>query len=118
MKKIAILVLALLLAGTACYAAEKVAKATEPFGAVIEAGGVFVGKIVGSVEQATTGETKITVRSEDGETRVFPFAETVKIVDTTFNAVTLNQLKAGEKVAVQYKKEGGVQKADAVTVAK
>jgi len=118
MKKIAIIALALVLAGAACYAVEKTPKATEPIGAVIEAGGVFVGLIVGTVEKATTGEKTITVRSEDGETRVFPFAETVKIVDTGFNALTLNQLKAGEKVAVTYKKEGGVQKAGAVTVEK
>lgn len=118
MKKIAIVLLALVAVGTACYAAEKAPAATEPIGAVIEAGGVFVGKIVGAVEQATTGEKKITVRSDTGETRVFPFAETVKIVDTTFNALTLNQLKAGKQVTVKYKEEGGVQKADTVSVTK
>jgi 3-dehydroquinate synthase class II len=85
---------------------------------VIEASGVFVGTIVGATEEATTGQKKITVKSDTGETKIFPFAETVKIVDNTFNAVTFNQLKAGDKVSVEYTKEGNTEKAKTVTVTK
>lgn len=118
MKKIAVVIFALAVISGLCYAAdvEKTPKATEPVGAVIETGGVFVGKIIGSVEKATTGKKEITVQSDTGETRVFPFAETTELVDNTFNALTFNQLKAGEKVKVEYKKEGGAAKA--VTVQK
>ncbi len=118
MKKIVILLLALGFMGAVCYAAEKTPKATEPVGAVIEAGGVFIGKVAGGVEQATTGERKITVESDTGETRVFPIDETVKIVDGTFNALTFDKLKAGEKVSVEYSKEGETEKAKSITVTK
>ena len=98
MNKIIVLVCALMLVCMAANAAEHTPKATEPVGAVIETAGVFVGEIVGTAEQATTGEKKVTVKSETGETRVFPFDETVKIVDNTFNALTFNQLKKGERL--------------------
>jgi len=118
MKKIVIVIFALVVISGLCYAAdvEKTPKATEPIGAVIETGGVFIGKIIGSAEKATTGKKEITVQSDTGETRVFPFAETTELVDNTFNALTFNQLKKGESVKVEYTKQGGAAKA--VTVQK
>jgi len=116
MKKIVIVIFALVAISSLCYAAdvEKTPKATEPIGAVIETGGVFIGKIIGSAEKATTGKKEITVQSDTGETRVFPFAETTELADKTFNAVTFNQLKPGQGVSVKYTKEG----AKSVTVQK
>lgn len=104
--KIIIAILALVLVTGLSFAAEqqKTPKATEPIGAVIETTGVFVGKIIGAAEEATTGEKKVTVRSETGETRVFPFNETVELVDKGFHALTFNQLKPGEDVTVKIKK--------------
>jgi len=103
--KIAIAILALVLvAGVSFAAAEKAPKATEPFGAVIETTGVFVGKIVGATEEALTGERKVTVKNDTGETRIFPFNETVELVDKGFHALTFNQLKPGEDVTVKIKK--------------
>jgi len=40
-------------------------------------------------------------KSDTGETRIFPFDETVQVVDKTFHALTFNQLKPGEKVTVK-----------------
>lgn len=118
MKKIAIVIFALVVASAVCYAVEKAPEANEPVGAVIETTGVFVGKVVGAVERAITGKKEITVQSDTGETRVFLFAETTKIVDNTFNALTFNQLKKGEKVSVEYDRRGGADQAKAVTVTK
>ncbi|MDD5495658.1 MAG: hypothetical protein PHP46_00990 [Candidatus Omnitrophica bacterium] len=118
MKKIVIVILALAFVAGLSYAAEKQPKATEPVGAVVETTGVFVGKIVGAAERATTGSDKITVQSDTGETRVFPFDQTVKVLDTSFHALTLNQLNPGEKVTVEYSKTDKAQKAKTIKVAK
>ena len=106
MKKIVLALLAVVFVASICYAeasgkSHHVPKATEPIGAVIETGGVFIGTIVGAAEQATTGKKEITVKSDTGETRIFPFDETVQFVDKTFHILTFNQLKAGEKVTVK-----------------
>lgn len=102
--KISIAILALVLTAGLSFAAEQAPKATEPIGAVIETAGVFVGKIVGAAEEATTGEKKVTVKSATGETRVFPFNETVELVDKGFHTLTFNQLKPGDDVTVRVKK--------------
>ncbi len=103
MGKILVALMVFACAATVCFAAEQAPKATEPVGAVIEAGGVFVGTIVGATEEALTGERKVTVKSATGETRIFPFNETVEFVDKTFNILTFNQLKAGDDVTVTIK---------------
>ena len=97
---------------------EKRPTATEPVGAVVETTGVFVGKIASALEVAFTGERKITVENETGEARIFPFAATTKVVDGTFNTVTFDKLKKGDKVKVDYMKDGGIDKAEEVTVQK
>jgi hypothetical protein len=123
MKRAAIIILVLAVAGGLCYAEDKFCvmekttkHATEPVGAVVETAGVFVGKIASAVEIATTGERKITVENETGECKIFPFCQTTKIADNTFHAVTFDKLKSGEEVKVEYAKEGGVEKAKKVVV--
>ena len=105
MKKILIAILTLVVLSSVCYAASlqsnKVPKATEPIGAVIETASVFIGTVIGTAEQATTGKKEITVKSDTGETKVFPFDETVQFTDKTFHVLTLNQLNPGEKVTVK-----------------
>gem|GEM_PF-1755879 len=123
MNKIMLAVLALVLASSLCYAAEGMSeKATEPVGAVVEASGMFVGKVSSVVEDTMAGgkaKGYVTVSDETGQTKMFPVDDTVKVVDTTFNALTLNQLKAGEKVAVQYSKDkNGKEKATTIKVEK
>ncbi len=104
--KILIAVVALVLMATACYAAdEAVTQATEPVSKAVEATGVFVGSITSVVTNSVTGGGPsgiITVTDETGKNRIFIVDDTVKIADAALNAVTLNQLKKGEKVAVEY----------------
>ncbi len=90
--------------------------ATGPIGAVVECCGVFVGKIASAVEISATGERKLTVENETGECRVFPFCKATKIVDGAFHGVTGGKLKAGQKVKVEYQKEGSAETAKTVTV--
>ena len=110
MKKIVIVVFALILATSLVYAAEKpTVKATEPVGAVVETGGVIIGKITNAVEKSLGGgktEGSLVMADESGKTRIIPLDDTVKVLDTGFHAVTLNQLK-GRKVAVEVSKTGG-----------
>ena len=124
MKKIIVAVLALLCAASLCYAADESAaassKATEPVGALVEATGVYVGNIASIAVQGTTqGKVNglMTVSDEKGTTKIFPLDETVKVVDTTLNTLTLNQLKKGEKVSVEYSKDqSGQEKAKTINV--
>ena len=106
MKKIMIVVIALVCATSLCYAqGNNSQKANEPVGAVVEATGFFVGTVSSvAVETATGGAVKcnVTVSDENGQTKIFPVDESVKVVDATFNALTLNQLKKGESVSVEY----------------
>lgn len=97
---------------------EKVPTATGPVGAVVEAMDVFAGKITSAVEIALTGERKITVENETGESRIFPLRTTTKIVDSTLNTATFNELKEGERVKVDYTKEGGIDTAKEVAIQK
>lgn len=120
MKKILIAVLALVCVASLCYAAEeKAAVANEPVGAVVEATGTFVGKVV-SVVTEPSAEMKgpaITVVDEAGKVVTYPVDPTVKIVDAAVNAVTLDQLKQGSTVSVEYSKDAsGAEKAKTIKV--
>lgn len=121
MKKILIAVIALVLTAAAGYAAdESGTQASEPVGAIVEAGGVFVGTVSTVVADTVTGGKGIvTVADEKGQTKIFPVDETVKVVDATLNAVTFNQLKTGEKVEVEYSKApDGAEKPSSIKVMK
>jgi hypothetical protein len=108
MKKVLVAVAALVLAASLCYAAEEAApKATEPLGAVVETGGVIVGKMTNVVEKSLGGgkkEGSLILADDSGKTKIIPLDNTVEVLDAAFHAVTLNQLK-GKKVSVAT--EGG-----------
>lgn len=110
MNKILIAVVVLMVAVLLSYAAEEAKpKATEPVGAVVETGGVIVGKITNVVEKSLGGgktENSLVLAEDNGKTKIIPLDDTVKILDTTFNALTLNQLKE-KKVSVEVSKESG-----------
>ncbi|MFH1779439.1 MAG: hypothetical protein ABH847_05370 [Candidatus Omnitrophota bacterium] len=110
MNKILIAVVALVLAVSLCYAAEEAApKATEPVGAVVETGGVIVGKLTNVVEKSLGGgktANSLVLAEDNGKTKIIPLDDTVKVLDAAFNALTLNQLK-GKTVSVDVSKEGG-----------
>jgi len=108
MKKILIAIVAIIVAASFCYAAEKATpKATEPVGAVVETGGVIVGNVTNVIEKSLGGgktANSLVMAQDNGKTKIIPLDNTVKALDAGFNAITLNQLK-GKKVSVST--EGG-----------
>lgn len=122
MKKIALVVLAVMVTASFCYAADDV-KVNEPMGAMADATGKFVGKVVsvatlGQADKAQ-GASQVTVADESGKAVVFVVDPAAKVVDATLNAITLKDLKAGEKVSVEYSKDKeGAEKAKAINVVK
>lgn len=117
MKKIFLAIFAVILAASFIYAADDAPKATEPAGAVVETGGIIIGKVTNVIEKSLGGgktENSLVMAEDSGKTKIIPLDNTVKFLDTTFNALTLNQLK-GRKVAVEYKKDASG-KAKATTV--
>lgn len=113
MNKILIVVLALVLAVPLCYAAEEAKPmATEPIGAVVETGGVIIGKVTTVIEESLGGgKTKgsLILAEDNGKTKMIPLDNTVKVLDAAFHTVTLNKLN-GRKVSVETSKEGTAKK--------
>lgn len=120
MKKILMAVFVVALAASVCFAADDAPKATEPLGAVVETGGVIVGKITSVVEKSFGGgktENSLVLAEDSGKTKIIPLDNTVKFLDSTFDVITLKQLKKGDKVAVEVSKDASGQ-AKAMTVKK
>jgi hypothetical protein len=109
-KKIMVVLFALILATSLAFAAEKpTVKATEPVGAVVETSGVIIGKVTNAIEKSLGGgktQGSLVMADESGKTKIIPLDDTVKVLDKGFHAVTLNQLK-GRKVAVEVSEKGG-----------
>jgi len=117
MNKILMVVVAIMLAVSLCFAAGDKPKpeATTPAGAVVEAGGVIIGKLTSVVEKSFQGKKKgsLVLAEEDGKTKIVPLGHTVKALDAGFNAVTLKQLQ-GKKVSVEVSKKGKATKVQEV----
>ncbi|MDP3804039.1 MAG: hypothetical protein Q8Q87_00640 [Candidatus Omnitrophota bacterium] len=111
--KILIAVMALVLAVPLCYAAEEAKPmATEPVGAVVETGGVIIGKVTTVIEESLGGgKTKgsLVLAEDNGKTKMIPLDSTVKVLDAAFHAITLDKLN-GRKVSVETSKEGTAKK--------
>ncbi|MBU0606169.1 MAG: hypothetical protein KKH77_07770 [Candidatus Omnitrophica bacterium] len=74
--------------------------------AIVEKSGEFVGKVVNvTVAEPAKGiaDGSVTVVDEVGKTAKFTVKGTAKIVAYTMDALTLNQLKIGDKVGVTEK---------------
>jgi hypothetical protein len=103
MKKILVAVVALVLAASMCYAAdEPKPKATEPLGAVLETGGVIIGKVTNVIERSLGGgktANSLVMAEDNGTTKIIPLDNSVEALDKGFHALTLNQLK-GRQVSV------------------
>jgi len=103
MNKILIAVVALVVAVSLSYAAEEAKpKATEPVGAVVETGGIIVGKVTNVIEKSLGGGKKansLVMAEDNGKTKIIPLDNTVTCLDKAFHTITLNQLK-GRKVSV------------------
>lgn len=116
-------IFAIALAASLCHAAlsdQPKPKATEPVGAVLETTGVIIGKVTTVIEESLGGGKKkgtLIMADDEGRTKVIPLDNSVEVLDKTFHGITLNQLKKGEKVSVEYTKDkSGAQKAKKVTV--
>lgn len=111
--KILIAVMALVLAVSLCYAAEEAKPiATEPVGAVVETGGVIIGKVTTVIEESLGGgKTKgsLVLAEDNGKTKMIPLDNTAKVLDAAFHAITLDKLN-GRKISVETSKEGTAKK--------
>lgn len=107
MKKMLMAIVLIMAAAAMCYAAEDAApKATEPIGAVLETGGVIIGKMTSVIEKSLGGgktEGSLVMAEDNGKTKIIPLDYSVKALDSGFHIVTLNQLK-GRKVSVEVSK--------------
>ena len=108
MNKILIAVIAVVLAASLSYAEEEAKPiATEPIGAVVEVGGVIIGKITNVIEKSLGGgktANSLIMAEDNGKTKIIPLDDTVTCLDKAFHTLTLNQLE-GKKVSVAT--EGG-----------
>jgi hypothetical protein len=122
MKKLLLVVIALMLASGVCFA-QGSKNTGEPVNSIakgVQAVGEYVGKVVSvTVAEPAKGVTDSTVNVTDemGNPISFTVSSAAKITDASLNAITLGQLKAGEKVKVEaVKTKGGKDEAKAITV--
>jgi len=121
MKKILLVVIALMLVSGVCFA-QGATKMKEPVKSVVkgvEAVGEYVGKVVSvTVAEPAKGVTDSTVKVTDemGNPVSFTVSSAAKITDASLNAITLGQLKEGENVKVKATKKEGKEEATAIAV--
>lgn len=107
MKKLFLVLLALILASSVSFAQGANKEAPSPAKEVakgIESVGEFVGKVVSvTVADPAKGVREGTIKIADdmGNPVSYTVNSAATIVDASLNAITLNQLKEGEKVKVK-----------------
>ncbi|MDD5680980.1 MAG: hypothetical protein PHI59_07045 [Candidatus Omnitrophica bacterium] len=114
MKKTAVVLLALMLMGYVSFAQA----AAEGAKSVAEQAGTVVGKIVSvTLIDPAKGITSgaVTIADDMGKTTTYTVDSTAKIVGDTLDAITLNQLKIGEKIQIN---ESEASKAESIKVIK
>jgi len=121
MKKLLLVLVALMLSASVSFAQNDTKG--EPVKSIakgIEAAGEFVGKIISvTVAEPAKGVTDSTVKVSDemGNPISFTVSSAAKITDASLNAITLNQLKEGEKVKVKATKaKSGKEEASSIAV--
>lgn len=122
MKKLLLVLIALMLSASMSYAQDKMGEPVKSVAKGVEAVGEFVGKVVSvTVAEPAKGVTDSTVKVSDemGNPVSFTVSSAAKITDASLNAITLGQLKEGEKVKVKATKtKEGKEEATAITVTK
>ena len=105
MKKLLLVVLALMLSASISFAQEtKMGEPVKTIAKGVEAVSEYVGKVVSvTVAEPAKGVTDNTVKVTDemGNPISFTVSSAAKITDASLNAITLNQLKEGEKVTLE-----------------
>ncbi|MDD5085906.1 MAG: hypothetical protein PHE61_07705 [Candidatus Omnitrophica bacterium] len=115
MKKVLFVLLAVMFVSSVCFAAVPATPVQE----TVKGAKVIVGKVASvTVADPAKGIAKgtVVVADETGKATEFTVDGTAKILDAGFNAITLNQIKVGEKVSVE--SEEGKAEAKAITVKK
>ena len=118
MKKLLLVAIALMLVSSVCFAQGET-KMSEPAKSMVKgvnAVGEYVGKVVSvTVAEPAKGVTDNTVKITDemGNPIAFTVSSAAKITDASLNAITLGQLKEGDKVKV---KATGAKEAKSITV--
>ncbi|MDD5174091.1 MAG: hypothetical protein WC419_06370 [Candidatus Omnitrophota bacterium] len=123
MKKLLLVVLALMLVSSVSFAQSADKKAPSPAKEIakgIENVGEFVGKVVSvTVADPAKGVREGTIKVADsmGNPVSYTVNSAATIVDASFNAITLNQLKEGSMVKVKAEKaKNGKEEAKAISV--
>lgn len=123
MKKILLVVLALMLVSSVSFAQSANKEAPSPAKEIakgVESVGEFVGKVVSvTVADPAKGIRTGTIKVADsmGNPVSYTVNSTATIVDASFNAITLNQLKEGSLIKVKAEKtKEGKEEAKAIAV--
>jgi len=123
MKKVLLVVLALMLVSSVAFAQGANKEAASPVKEIakgIESTGEFVGKVVSvTVADPAKGlrEGTIKVADQMGNPVSYTVNSAATIVDASFNAITLNQLKEGSMVKVKAEKTSeGKEEAKSINV--
>ena len=123
MKKLFLVILALMLLSSVSFAQGATKDAPSPAKEIakgIESVGEFVGKVVSvTVADPAKGVRNGTIKVADkmGNPISYTVNSTATIVDASFNAITLNQLKEGSMIKVKAEKvKGGKEEAKSISV--
>jgi len=123
MKKILVILILLTFIGSTSFAQEAAKTSPTPMKASSAAAETktIIGKVVSvTVADPAKGITNGTVSIIDatGKTANYTVSSTAKVLDAAFNAISLNQLKAGNKVKIKGKKTAAGEEAQSVTLLK
>jgi len=123
MKKIFLVVLALMLVSSVSFAQSASKEAPSPAKEIakgVQSVGDFVGKVVSvTVADPAKGVREGTIKVADnmGNPVSYTVNSAATIVDASFNAITLNQLKEGSMIKVKAEKTaGGKEEAKSINV--
>ncbi len=117
MKKIALILIAIAFVSGAAFAQDQAAAPAKP-ATVAQQVKAVVGKLVNvTVSDPAKGIANgtITITDDTGKAVDYTVTQSTKVLDATLNAITLNQLKIGEKIKIKTK--AGTQEATAIKVA-
>lgn len=117
MKKVALVLIAIAFASGVAFAQDQAAAPAKTETPAQQAKAV-VGKLVNvTVAEPAKGIANgtVTITDDTGKAVEFTVTQSTKVLDATLNAITLNQLKIGEKVKVKSKE--GTKEAAAIKVA-
>ena len=121
MKKAALVLIAIAFVSGAAFAQGDTtatpAKATPPANAIVNETKATIGKIANvTLAEPAKGIANgtVTVVDDTGKAADFTITQSTKILGTTLDAITLNQLKIGDKIKIKSKE--GSQEASAIKV--